>query len=101
MTDGVNIGSTRRLAPRFARGSRAKAQCPVTGDVVPYDELVKDWRGQWVSEAGHDPKHPLDTPVVAVNPQALHHPRPLLDEGTTDAVDQLVDEPGFATTFGS
>lgn len=101
MVDGVKIQRARRIGGRsFAPGRHAKAQCPVTGDVVRYQDMVQDWRGVWVSPDGLDPRHPLDTPTVFIDAEALHHPSPLLDTGTTDAVTQLEDTDGFTTTFG-
>lgn len=100
--DGLKIQrAKRRGGGRFASGRMAKAQCPVTGDVVPYGEMRQDWRGVWVSPEGLDPRHPLDVPTIFDDPETLHHPAPLLDQGTTDAVTQLEDTADFTSTFGA
>lgn len=92
---------SKRSRVRYAAGKRAKAQCPICGLVVPYTTMTLDWRGVRVCPDCLDPKHPQETPVVASDAVALRRPSPLVDTGTTESVDQLTDEDGFETTFGS
>ena len=69
---------------RFARGERAKAQCPVCGLVVKYLDLRKDYRGTWVCPDCLDPQHPQELPPRnVVDAIALRHPQPLRDKGLT------------------
>lgn len=76
---------TRRIEPqRFARGRNAKAQCPICALVVPYRDLVRDWRNQRVCRDCYDPRHPQERPVRVTDPEGLEHPRPLQDEALTE-----------------
>lgn len=92
---------SQRSRTRYASGKRAKAQCPICGLTCAYAEMTLDWRGVRVCPDCLDPKHPQETPVITADAVALRRPAPLLDTGTTEAVDQLTDEDGFETTFGS
>ena len=52
----------RRVFNRqFARGTKAKAQCPVCGLVQKYLDLRQDWRGVWVCPDCWDPRDPQET----------------------------------------
>jgi len=68
---------------RFAFGHKAKAQCPLCGDVVKYIILRQDWRGQYVCPDCWDPKHPQERQVNVLDTEALHHARVLQDQPKT------------------
>jgi hypothetical protein len=70
---------------RFAEGRKAKAQCPICGDVILYPGLVRDWRGVYVCPDCNDPRNPQEHIHVYADPTALEHPRPLLDTESRDA----------------
>ncbi len=87
---------------RYAVGKRAKAQCPICGDVVKHNDLVKDWRGTWVCPECRDPKHPQEIPPPqhrVVDAVTLRHPRPLLDDGLTVALPLGVQGGGLIGQF--
>ena len=78
---------------RFAEGRRAKAQCSVCGDVILYRDLQRDWRGVYVCPDCLDPRHPQEHILVYADPEALEHPRPLLDResgGTTVSLNGVI-----------
>lgn len=87
---------------RFARGRKAKAQCGRCGMVFPYKRLRKDGykRNYYVCPECYDPPQAQEKPVPTADPEALHHPQPLLDSGTTDSVTKLTDSLEGGTTFG-
>jgi len=91
-----------RGATRFAKGSKAKAQCGRCGDVVLYKTLKLDGykKNYWVCPDCYDPPEPQEQPVSTADAEALHHPQSLLDTGTTDAVGKLTDSLDGGTTFG-
>lgn len=65
----INVGK------RWARGVMAKAQCVICGLVVPYQSLMRDWRGTWVCRDCND--EPPSNIRVFTDAQALKHPQPL------------------------
>jgi len=71
---------------RYAKGRKAKAQCPICGDVVAYLALVRDWRGVMVCSDCKDPRHPQENIIIHTDPEALEHPSPLLDTASGSAV---------------
>lgn len=90
------------VVTRFASGRKAKAQCGRCGDVVPYRRLRQDGykRGYWVCDDCYDPAEPQERPINTADAVALRHPAPLLDSGTTDAVQDLTDALDGGSTFG-
>lgn len=70
----------------YAKGSKAKAQCPICGDVILYRMLVQDWRGVWTCPDCKDPRHPQENIRINVDPEALEHAAPLLDTASGGAV---------------
>lgn len=97
---GVQPTGKRVLNRQYARGSRAKAQCPVCGLVQPYLELRQDWRGVWVCPDCWDPKDPQEEILSVADAETLDHPQPLVDD-VPDNSGELTEEPGFASTFGA
>lgn len=81
----INSPRNRILSTRFAKGRRAKAQCVVCGLVVPYQSLVRDWRGVWVCSDCND-ERPADI-ITYVDAQQLRHPQPMKE--TFDPPEQL------------
>ncbi len=90
------------FAARFARGRKAKAQCPRCGLVMPYKRLRRDGykKDLWVCPDCFDPEHPQEKIKPASDPVALHHPQPLQDTGTTASVTSLASSLDGGTTFG-
>lgn len=86
------------IESRFARGRRAKAQCPKCGLVVPYQSLEKDYRGTWLCRDCLDPQHPQERPPRrVVDAVSLRHPQPLKDAGLTVVYARSI---GMATQVG-
>ena len=52
----------------YSEGRKATAQCPICGDVIPYRDLVLDWRGVYVCPGCNDPRHPQENIIVHVDP---------------------------------
>lgn len=67
----------------YATGHKAKAQCPICGDVIRYLGMVTDWRGVRVCPDCNDPRHPQENVHIFADPEALQHPSPLLDTEST------------------
>jgi len=85
----------------YARGDLARAMCPVCGNVIPYMDLRRDWRGQFVCYDCDDEKPPQLLRVAPpADAQELHHPRPFLDKYPSPTVpdmtsNNLGDPPNF------
>ena len=79
----------------FSKGQKAKAQCPICGDVILYPGLILDWRGVWVCPDCKDPRHPQENIHIYADPEALEHAQPLRD---TESGAGLVRPQGVAMT---
>lgn len=90
------------FAIRFAPGRKAKAQCQRCGMVLPYKRLKLDGykKHMWVCPDCYDPPQIQEKPIPTADAEALHHPQPLVDSGTTDSVTKLSDSIDGGTTFG-
>lgn len=63
---------------RYARGTKALAECQRSGKRVPYRDLVEDGHvpGLLVAPDWWEPRHPQEDPPSVKDPVALFRPTP-------------------------